>query len=431
MLRDPLRRGPGTLAALPVLLLSLHALSVSSAQGAPPLSLTLPQAVETALRNHPELAGYQPELEAADGRVLQASLRPDPELSVDVENVWGDFPGTSRAETTYGISQLLEPGKRSARRQSAEADKGVLRRDLEIARLDVAAAVKRAFINVLSARKKQELNLEARGIAELLAAAAADRAAAGAVSPIEETRAKVALAVASADVERSVGELVSARRELASTMGESAPSFESLAGELDEDFPVPAAESVVERVKAAPDVTRWSAERERRDAALDAERALAIPDVTLKGGIRHFRESSETTYVLGISVPLPLFNRNQGAIREARARRAKVDTEAKTAELLLLSRAAQRQAALAAAGREATLLREGALSGAQGAYDAVSEGYRLGKFRYLDVLDAGKTLVETRLRYLEALTAYNLARVDLERLVGAPEEPGRKSPEAR
>lgn len=431
MLRDPLRRGPGTLAALPVLLLLLHALSVSSAHGAPPLSLTLPQAVEIALRNHPELARYQPELEAADGRVLQASLRPNPELSVDVENVWGDFPGTSRAETTYEISQLLELGKRSARRQSAEAEKGVLRRDLEIARLEVAADVKRAFINVLSARKKQELNVEARGIAELLAAAAADRAAAGAVSPIEETRAKVALAVASADVERSAGELESARRELASTMGESAPSFDSLAGDLDEDFPAPAAESVVERVKAAPDVTRWSAEREHRDAALDAERALAIPDVTLKGGIRHFRESSETTYVLGISVPLPLFNRNQGAIREAKARRAKVDTEGKTAELLLRSRAAQRQAALAAAGREATLLREGALSGAQGAYDAVSEGYRLGKFRYLDVLDAGKTLVETRLRYLEALTAYNLARVDLERLVGAPEEPGRKGPEAR
>lgn len=431
MLRDRLRRGPGTPAVLSVLLLLLHALSVSSARGASSLPLTLPQAVEIALRNHPELAGYRPELQAAEGRVLQASLRPNPELSVDVENVWGDFPGTSRAETSYEISQLLELGKRSARIQSAEAEKGVLRRDFEIARLNVVADVKRAFINVLSARKKLDLNREGRGIAELLAAAATDRAAAGAVSPIEETRAKVSLAVAAADVERSAGELDAARRELASTMGESAPSFDSLAEELDEDFSVPAADNVVERMKATPDAARWSAERERRIAVLDAERTLAIPDVTLRGAIKHFRESSETTYALGIAVPLPLFNRNQGAIREAEARRAKVDTERKAAELLLQSRAAQRQAALAAAGREAALLREGALSGAQGAYDAVSEGYRLGKFRYLDVLDAGKALVETQLRYLEALTAYNLARVDLERLLGVPEEPGRKSPEAR
>jgi cobalt-zinc-cadmium efflux system outer membrane protein len=200
-------------------------------------------------------------------------------------------------------------------------------------------------------------------------------------------------------------------------MGESTPSFESLAGDLDEDFSVPAADNIAERIKATPDTARWIAERDRRSAALEAERSLAIPDVTLTGGIKHFRENSDTTFVLGFAVPLPLFNRNQGAIREAEALRFKADTERRATELLLQSQVGQRQAALAAARREATLLREDALSGAQSAYDAVSEGYRLGKFRYLDVLDAGKTLVETRLRYLEALTAFNLARVDLERLM--------------
>lgn len=84
-----------------------------------------------------------------------------------------------------------------------------------------------------------------------------------------------------------------------------------------------------------------------------------------------------------------------------------------------------------AARREATLLREEALLGAQSAYDAVSEGYRLGKFRYLDVLDAGKTLVETRLRYLEAVTAFHLAKVDLERLLATTEKPNRNNQETR
>ena len=139
--------------------------------------------------------------------------------------------------------------------------------------------------------------------------------------------------------------------------------------------------------------------------------------MTLKGGIRRFQESSENTFVLGVSVPLPLFNRNQGAIREAEAQRAKVDVERKTAEMLLQSQIGQLLAALTAVAREASLLRQEALQGAQLAYDAVSEGYRYGKFRYLDVLDTGKALIETRLRYLDALTALNLARVDLERLL--------------
>jgi cobalt-zinc-cadmium efflux system outer membrane protein len=391
----------------------------------------MPQAVEIALRNSQQLAGYPLEFEAAEGRVQQASLLPNPELSVDVENVWGDFPGTSLAETTYSISQLLELGKRSKRIRRAEAEKGVLRQELDIARLNVVADVKRAFINVLSARKKLELNREGHRFAELLAVGVTDRVGTGAVSPIEETRAKVVLAVSSANVERSALEVETARRELAAAMGESTPSFESLAGDLDEDFSVPAIDNVAERITATPDIARWIAERDRRSAALEAERSLAIPNVTLTGGVKHFRENSDTTFVLGFAVPLPLFHRNQGAIREAEALRSKAYTERKATELLIRSQVGQRQVALATARREAILLREDALSGAQSAYDAVSEGYRLGKFRYLDVLDAGKTLVETRFRYVEAVTAFNLARVDLERLLAAQEEPGKNNQEVK
>jgi len=195
------------------------------------------------------------------------------------------------------------------------------------------------------------------------------------------------------------------------------PSFDSVSGELDEDLSVTAADNVAGLIAGTPDVTRWNAETKRRTAVLNAERAHSIPDVTLKGGVKRIADTSETTFVIGFAVPLPLFNRNQGAIREAEAHRTKAVTERKAVEVLLHSRVWERRAALAATAREARILRKDALSGAQSAYDAVSEGYRLGKFRYLDVLDAGKALIETRLRYLDALTAMNLARTDLERLL--------------
>jgi cobalt-zinc-cadmium efflux system outer membrane protein len=379
--------------------------------------VALPEAVETALRDNPQLAGYPLEFQAAGGRALQASLRPNPELSVDVENAWWDYPGTTRTETTYGISQLVELGKRSSRIRKAETETDVLRLEYEIAKFNIVAEVKRAFVTFLSAGKKLALTREANKIATQLATAVSDRVAAGAVSPIEETRARVALAVSSADVERTAREVETARRELAAAMGEATPSFDLPSGDLDEDLSVPAAENISERIATTPDVTRWGAELGRRNAALNAERTMAVPDVTLKGGIKRFRESSENTFVLGFSVPLPLFNRNQGAIREAEAQRDKVAVERKTTEVFLHSQVGQRLAALAAAAREASLLRQEAVPGAQSAYDAVSEGYLLGKFRYLDVLDTGKSLIETRLRYLEAMTALNLARVDLERLL--------------
>jgi len=315
LLRDSLHRGTGALLALPILLLLMKTLLASPAHGEPPPPLTLPQAVETALRGHPQLAGYRQEFQAAEGRLLQASLLPNPELSVDVENVWGDFPGTSRAETTYGISQLLELGKRSPRIRKAETEKDVLLRDFEITRLNVVADVKRAFINVLSAGKKLGLNREAHRIATQLAGSVSERVSAGAVSPIEETRAKVALAFSSTDLERTAREVETARLELAAAMGERTPSFDSLAGDLDEDVSMPAADNVAELIASTPDVARWYAEAERRAAVLNAERTLAIPDVTLKGGLKRIAETSETTFVIGFAVPLPLFNRNQGAIR--------------------------------------------------------------------------------------------------------------------
>jgi len=408
-------RAIGHVSLLVCLLLSLIVPPPASAESG--TAVTMSKAVEIALRNHPQLAGYPLELRSAEGRVLQASLRPNPELSVDVENVWGDYPGTTLAETTYEISQTVELGKRSSRMRKAETETDVLRRDYEIALINVVADVKRAFVNFLSAAKKLELNREAHKIATLLATAVSDRVAAGAVSPIEETRAKVALAVSLADVERTGGEVETTRRELAAAMGESTPSFDLPSGDLDENLSVPAADNVAERIAATPEMTRWAAERDRREAALKAERTLAVPDVTLKGGIKRVKETSANTFVLGLSVPLPLFNRNQGAIREAEAQRAKVDVERKATEVLLHSQVGQRVAALAAAAREVSLLRQDALPGAQSAYDSVSEGYRLGKFRYLDVLDAGKSLIETRLRYLDAITALNVARVDLERLM--------------
>lgn len=390
-------------------------MSASAESGA---AVTMSKAVEIALRNHPRLAGYPLEILASEGRVLQSSLHPNPELSINVENVWGDFPGTSRAETTYEISQLVELGKRSSRIRMAEAEKDVLRRDFEIARYDVVAEVKRAFVNFLSAGKRLELTREAHKIATLLAAAVSDRVTVGAVSPIEETRAKVALAVSSADMEKMAREAEAARQELAAAMGEATPSFDVPSGDLDDSLSVPVVENLAGSISKTPDAVRWVGEQERRSAKLKVERALAKPDMTLKGGIKRIRETSENTFVLGISVPLPLFNRNQGSIREAEAQRAKADVERKSTEAFLHLRIGQCMAALAAAAREASLLRQEALPGAQSAYDAVSEGYRLGKFRYLDVLDTGKSLVEMRLRYLDVLTTVNLARVDLERLTG-------------
>ena len=123
---------------------------------------------------------------------------------------------------------------------------------------------------------------------------------------------------------------------------------------------------------------------------------------------------------MSVSLPLPVFDRNQGGFLEARYRLAKAGEEQRDAEVQARAALAEAYAALAGAFTEATRLKNEVLPGAQSAFDAVSEGYRQGKFGFLDVLDAQRTLFEARGQYIEALVAYHKAVAEAERLLGAP-----------
>jgi cobalt-zinc-cadmium efflux system outer membrane protein len=387
-------------------------------------AINLQQALDAAIKNNPELAGFSFEIQAAEARSLQASLRPNPELEAEVENISGNLPGAHRSETTVGIRQLFElGGKRPTRIKKAGAELELLRRDYEALHLNLVSDITRAFITLQGMQKRLELTREGYRIASLLASSVAERVAVGAVSPIEETRARVALAFASTDVERALKEVEEVRQELSKAIGFTAPFFSTAVGELRDEVVIPDLNVLERRLTRNPDLTRWEMERNTRDAALAVERSMAIPDVSFFGAFRRINESTENTLVMGLTIPLPAFNRNQGAIREAASALSKTEQERRATEVKLRTQLAQRYSSLASSLKEVRALREVALVGAQRAYDAVSEGYNLGKFRYLDVLDTGKALIESKLRFVDALVALNVAKIDLERLVAGPLEP--------
>ncbi|UCG58007.1 MAG: TolC family protein, partial [Phycisphaerales bacterium] len=138
----------------------------------------------------------------------------------------------------------------------------------------------------------------------------------------------------------------------------------------------------------------------------------------IKGGYQYLEEGDDSALIVGLSIPVPLFDRNQGGIQEAGHLLAKTEDErraAKASVLAALSAAVER---LSGAYVEANVLKEEILPAAQSAFDAASEGYREGKFDYLSVLDAQRMLFEAKGQYIESLAGYHKARADVERLVG-------------
>jgi outer membrane protein, heavy metal efflux system len=387
--------------------------------------LTLRQALALALLQNPALAASSWEVRAGEARTLQAGLRPNPELSVEVENFAGsrEFRGVNAAETTIALSQLAElGGKRLRRARVAALERDLAAWDYETIRLDVFTETAKAFVEVLSAQERLALNTDLVRLAERVIQTVAERVRAGKVAPVEETKARVALSTSRIALERAARELDAARKRLAATWGSSTPSFERVEGALERLAAIPSAAQLAQRIGQNPDIARWVVEMTQRQAAVALEDARGIPNVSAGGALRRLSETCDTALVFQLAIPLVLFDRNQGARLEARYRLAKAGEERRAAEVRVQTELAATYAALSAAFTEATRLRAEVLPGARSAFEAANEGYRQGKFGFLEVLDAQRTLFEARSQYIEALAAYHQTEAEIERLIGEPLE---------
>lgn len=385
--------------------------------------LTLRQALALALMRNPELAGFSWDVRSGEARELQAGLLPNPELGVEVENFAGagDRTGFESAETTVSLSQLVElGGKRAKRARLAGLETSLSGWDYEAKRLEVFTNVTNSFLDVMAAQEQLALQEELLTVAEQVYNTVSERVKAGKVSPIEETRAGVALSTSRLQVEKARRDMRIARNDLAATWGGRAPVFEKAEGVFYTIVPVPAYEKLAGLASRNPGIARWSVEMEQREAALELERSMRIPDLTISGGIRQYGDTGDSAFVVGVSIPLPVFDRNQGGVLESRYKLAKAGEEKMASEVKVNTALADAYHTLATAYAEASKLKDDVMPQAQSVFDAVSEGYRQGKFHYLDVLDAERTFFEVKGQYIETLTAYNKAVAEVEMLIGGP-----------
>ena len=382
--------------------------------------ITLADAVALALDKNPELAAFSMERRVAEGRVIQSGLLPNPELSALAENIGGAKEITGGGQTTIQLSQLIElGGKRSARTHVAHLSQNLAEKDYERKRIEVLTGVSKTFIKTLSAQQKLAIAEEIAGLAKQFVKTVSERVQAGKVSPVEEIKAKVALSLVMVEQEHAKLELASARKSLSSMWGSVSPRFKTAVGDMEKDIaPVPPFEQLAARLTNNPDVIFRFADISRRKAIIEMEKSKAAPDITVNAGYRRFTGYDENSAVFGVSIPLPIFNRNQGGMIESRLLLSKAEEERRAAEVNAAALLAEAFKSLSAAYVEVKTLKDIALPGAQSAYDATMEGYRMGKFGYLDVLDAQRTLFDVRLQYIRALTDYHLSAANVEQLIG-------------
>jgi cobalt-zinc-cadmium efflux system outer membrane protein len=393
---------------------------------APPVQggLSLARALELAYERNPELAVARFELEATAGARQQAGVFPNPELAYSLEDTERQY-----RSTTLQFDQLIElGGKRAARMRIAEYEHAIASELFVEKRHALRAALISAYYDLMSARERVRLAEQGLDIARRANQAAARRIEAGKLAPIEETKARVAQSGAQLELSQARSEAASAQARLAAILGESEEGAIALDTPLDTSpgalWGVPSVADLEQAIEDAPALRRARLELGRRQALSGLEKARRIPDLTVSLGAKRSEELGRNQAIVGLRIPLPLFDGNQGALLEALGREEKAREELAGERLRIATAAAQLRERLLALRDEARLLAQDVLPGAEDVYAATVKGFDLGKFSFLETLDAQRTLLQARLLYLRARAESHRARAELERLLGIEETLG-------
>lgn len=385
----------------------------AAAATAEPLSLA--KAIELALEGNPEVAAAKRQWEATEGQVLQGRSRPNPELAYSLED--------ARSKTRTQSWQLNLPlelgGKRAARTKAAEKSREQAQAQLAELQATVRANVAAAYFDVLTAQERLVLARDSAALAKSSTDTVSKRVAAGKVSPVEESKARVAEAGVRVELAQAASEQRNALSRLFALLGRIDAPYTVLEGKAENLPSVPSLVDLQPLIASSPGVVLARIEVDRRKALTDLEQSKRVPDVTVSVGMQRSNETQRNVLLFGVSVPLPVFDRNQGNLLEALKLEDKARDELQAATVRLHSEVAQARERLSTITAEVQSLQQEVLPGAKSAYDAATIGFENGKFNFLEVLDAQRTYFTAKSQYLKALGEAHRAAADIDRLLGA------------
>ncbi|MBU1325752.1 MAG: TolC family protein [Alphaproteobacteria bacterium] len=354
-------------------------------------------------------------VDAAEARVRQAGVRPNPELSLEAENAFGSgpFSGYGNAETTLSVSQDLELwGRRSARVGVAQAEgrTSLLRRDL--ATLDAAGRLALAYAEAEAAERRLQLAQEALDLTIADARALMILVEEGREPLFRGIQAQSQAAAARAALDEAQAERDAAFARLTAVAMLPNPVTSIGASLLDREPP-----AAIPTSSTSPEVRVAEAERAAAESRIEVERVRARPNVRVSVGVRRYEAEDATALTFGVSMPLPLFDRNRGnydaAQAEFRAADARVMAATQTAQADLAGAEARLRSA-----NSRVWATDGGVTAAEEAYRLSRIGFEAGRISQLELSSSRAALIAARNAAVDARLARVRAEVDLARLQG-------------
>jgi cobalt-zinc-cadmium efflux system outer membrane protein len=365
--------------------------------------MTVDDLVQAALLRNPRLARATLAIDAARGRQIQAGLYPNPVLAV-IGDELGDRQGPAGIITAPQVTQeIVTAGK-------LKLSQAVAAREVDQASLNVLAeryavigSVRAAFYEVYALEQRREILSELVKLSEQAVGQAKIAVENKQMARIDLVPLEVELERFRADAESLDRELPPARGRLAALTGDPRKNVARLAGSFDlpPAYDFERAREVV--MTSHPDVRSARVGVERAQAALRRAEVEPIPNLSVSTGYVRQSQNKSNDWMLGVSAPVPLWNRNQGNIREAQANFGIAIQDVTRAENDVAERLSVTFRTYASARQRAERYRTQIVPRAEESYGLAMKAFKGGQFEYLRVIQAQRAAAEARLELNRSL----------------------------
>ena len=382
----------------------MAAANESKPPGQPLAGLTLDQALELADQRQPEIAEAVAMVEAAEGRTRQAGAFPNPEAILGAQQIPFNRNAANEQEYVAGIGQTIPLGSRLSKARAAGLlDREVRARGLEVKRRDIHRRVRSAFAIALYQEQAYQAQTAIQQSTAKAVATTQARVEAGDALREDLARVEMELARAKVELQRAESLREQALVALVSAMGDSSLAVKSLNGTLETTFEIPTLEALAANLYAQPESALAEADIRAQNARVDLAKTERIPDVKVELLYHRLEASRENTFDVGLSIPLPLFNRNQGKLREARAEVATAEARSRMTQNELTTRLRESHLQLTAALAGSRTLKTEILPRAETVVKGAEARYAAGDISLAELLPVRRDWAAVRLSYLESL----------------------------
>jgi len=381
--------------------------------------LGLNKAIILGLKNNPRLKSKKLEINAFQAAALQAGLYPNPEVGVELENFLGsgEFNSFNASENTFSITQDFVLGGRLNKAEKIQLiNSNIAEWELEKERLNLISEIRKSFTIISSLQHQNDLNKKLLQISRDFLINLERRIKAGKVSPAESSRASLITTSLEIQIQNTEMQFASETTRLKALLGKPNLEFTSVENICNLQYNIPQLDELSNLIIQSPTLAQFKTEMKRVKAAVGLEKSKVIPDLSVSLGLRRINETSDNVFVLGLSLPIPLFDNNKGNIQEALIR----EDQTKYNFSSTLNQARARLNFLynniKAYGTMLQKLEKESIPKAKNAFKIINKGNLLGRFTVLDVLDSQRSLFELESQYVSAVAEYNRNIIELEEL---------------